>query len=546
MANPYSHDQRQGTGLATVLQGGDKAAGLFIQGAQQDAAQRRQQKLDAEKAASEAIKSMKDFNPEFFYVHEAEKKQALDAWAQSGADLFAQGKNPFQDASEEARAFRKEMARINQLSEVSTQMKQGWESGAKAITTNPNKYTPESIKAFNDYYNTSASKTMAEGKLPPNLVEKTPVLNRIDTFTKAAKNWSEQFPGQDIDDKTIEQLSNQMLEDAALGPQLAESYRSTLSLLSPDKRRAIQERADGNGRTVAQQMAFEDAKFAQRNRTPFSGTTFINNGLKLINPTTVGSSGPSGGSKRVDEKDLKQQAFNAAANMVAEDPRALSFYDKPTLLPREGDDDIEYSQRLTQYIADKLFEQTSKNRESFLTEKGKNDRLLKDSGDLWLKHIMSPKAEYNREAAAHLYMLKGQIGNLTVTEVDIKERMENGKPVRYISMELEGAPKMIKAANNPAGYYEQLDDKTEPQNEDAAIKAELSDAGLNPDQFGYRQVGTKRYIDIDIDMNRESALLSLYRMKFNQDKQPYSGAYSKPDPKLSTMTTKAAPGPKWQ
>ena len=546
MTPGYSHQQRQGTGLATILTGGDKSANLYIMGAQRDADARAKEKARKEKEALAAMDEIKNFNPDFFYIHESEKKEALDALASQGSQMLAAGTNPFTDPGESGRAFRKEYSRIQQLSEVSTQMREDWKSMAHKIAANPNKYTPESIVEWNKYYNTSASETMKDGKLPPTLTEQTPIVNRVDLFNQQSKIWSDQFPDQEIDDKTLEGLSQQMLEDGSLGPQLKESYDSTLSLIGPERKRAIQERADNSGRNIYSQMAFEDAQMAKRNKTPFLGTAFIEAGLSLINPSTIKGSGPSGGSTRIDMKGLREQTDNIAANLVAEDPRALKFYDKPTLLPREGDNDIEYSERLTKYVSDLLFDQTEKNRESFLTQSGKDDKVMNDSGDLWLKHVMSPDARLNREATSHLRFLKGQIGKMTVTEVEMQEEMKDGKPHRFIEMTLDGPPKMVKPNAGGAGLLEQLNTDTTPEDKDEQIKSTLEDAGLNPEQFGYRQIGTKRVIRVPIDVNRESALLSLYRMKFRQDKSPYTGANTVITPKLSTLSTGGSPqGAKW-
>ena len=519
----YIHDQRQGTGLATVLSGGDLAAKTAMSFAEADMLERKKKKADADAAAAAALTEMQKFDPEMWYNHDAEIKGQVNDWHDKGTQLLQAGIDPMKSLSPEAVEWRKQQGRIKAMSRYSMQRKQEFDiTRNKLDGTQANKYTSESIAAVKEYFDKPLAQSVDDQSLPPQLIERTPYVNRTDTWGKITAEWNKQNPGVDLPDDEVDTRAKAILNEPELGPQLQRSYDSSLALMPETERQAIKDRADEAGRSVYQQMAFEDAKRTMINRAPFNMAEFEKKGVDSINPSTYSTAGPLGSSSGVDMKKLKAQADIVASSIIESDPRALKAYDKPGLLPRDGDNDEEYKARLRPYLAKRLVDMTEQSRATAQTEKGKEAKEIKESGQLWLKHMMSPDRQYYNEAGTYLYMMKGVVGNMNVTDVKVNESMRDGKPYRELELRVEGAPELKKANQNegliPGSAEEQAA-------EEKAIQESLNQMGIKGD---YQQLGTERVVKVPITIENENQLLQLYQMRYNQQKQPYTGAYTLP------------------
>lgn len=131
--------QRQGTGLATVLQGDramDTAERLFAydMAAQQRKEQERAQKRDA------AMLKLRSINPEFFYKHNAEKAREQDKLMAIGAELIDGGKDPFNGTDPRSVEFQKQYQRLMSMSQTSQQVKGYFDELQKKVQgSNPNR-----------------------------------------------------------------------------------------------------------------------------------------------------------------------------------------------------------------------------------------------------------------------------------------------------------------------------------------------------------------------------------------------------------------------
>lgn len=519
----YVHEQRQGTGLATVLTGGDLAAKTAMGFAEADMLERKKKKADADAAAAAALTEMQKFDPEMWYEHDAELKGQVNEWHNKGTQLLQAGVDPMKSLNPAAVEWRKQQGRIRAMSRYSMQRKQEFDITRKELDgAQANKYTSESIAAIKEYFDKPLDKSVEDQSLPPQLIERTPYVNRTDTWGKITAEWNKQNPGVDLPDDEIDTRAKAILNEPELGPQLQRSYDSSLALMPEPERQAIKDRADGAGRSVYQQMAVEDAKRTMINRAPFDMAQFEKKGVDAINPSTYSTSGPLGSSTGVDMKKLKAQADIVASSTIESDPRALKAYDKPGLLPRDGDNDEEYKARLRPYLAQRLVDMTEQNRASAQTEKGKEAKEIKESGKLWLQHMISGERQYYDEAAKYLFMMKGVIGNMNVTDVQVEEKMVNKEPYLELVLKVEGAPE-LKKSNQMEGLIP--GSAEEQAAEEKAIQESLDQMGVKGD---YQQLGTERVVRVPITINNENQLLQLYQMRYNQQKQPYTGAYTLP------------------
>jgi hypothetical protein len=530
----YVHNQRQGTGLATVLTGGDLAATTWIKGAQDDAERRRAAKQERDKQAMSAVKAITDFNPEFWYAHDAEIKGKLNEWQDKGTAMLQSGRDPWNSMDEDSVNWRKEYSRIRQMSTYSGQIKSEWEATRPQLDgKEADKYTPESIIARKQFFDQKVENTLETGVKPPALIERTPFVNRHDTWNKIMKTKAEQNPGAVLDDTQLAETAKAALEEPEMGPKLMRTYDSALTMLSPEEKTALQERADNSGRSTYQQMAFEDAKREQINQKPFDATTWLKSGADQVPVSTTTSQGPGGGSTTVKKKELEASARAAAKRIIENDPRALKFYDKPGLVPRDGDNDAEYRVRVEDYVTQEIIKTKQQSTAFQQTEKGAEDAAMKQSRDLWLSHMIDKGSQFYNEAAGYTWQGKGFIGDMTITNATVRETIKDNNPYRELVIVVEGSPTMkSNKEDGTAGLFG-------PEAEQAAAEQAAKDAGL-PDAK-YVQIGTQREFVIPITTETENQLLRVHDLAFKTTKQPYTGAKTMPGYQYPGGTGKTNP-----
>jgi len=532
----YVHDQRQGTGLATVLTGGDYAAGLWIAGAHAGKAQKDAARQARDKAAMDAIKSMTDFNPEFWYAHDAEMKQQLNSWQDKGTQLLQSGVDPWSSLDPQSVEWRKNYSRIQQMSTYSKQIKADFDNTRTQIDGKTQDfYTAESLVERKKFFDQPVSQTLDTGVKPPQLIERTPFVNRHEYWSKVMKTRAEQNPGVTLDDAQLAETGKAALQEPESGPKLASSYQSALALMEADDRSALEKRAADAGRTNFEQMAFEDAKREQINLAPFDVVKFVESGSKQTEVSTTTFTGPKGGSSKVDMKKLEESAALAARRIVMDDPRALKHYDKPGLVPRNGDDDAEYQKRVIEYVKEEIIKTKKLDQSAMQTERGLGDAELKTSGELWLKHMMSADKQFYNEAAGYLYLGGGYIGNMNILNSKVVEKMKDNKPYRELEISLEGSP-MLKKEGGAGGADDLFGG---PADQKAAVEKAVKDAGIEGAE--YVQMGTEKKLIVPITINTENQLLKVHDLAFNHNKKPYTGAKTLPKYQWPGGTAKRNP-----
>lgn len=371
------HKQRQGTGLATVLDGGD-ALNAATRAWQYDMAdlQRRDAERQAKREA--ALKRLQSFSPEWFYKHNFEMKSALDAHLGKGAELLGRGvADPFTGTDAESVAFQKEHARLTAMSNASMQVKERWDALQKQVAaSSPDDYDPRSIANAVSFFDIPLSEIIESGASPVTLQKKRPFLQMNEFIGKNMAAWQAARGGEQPSDGEVFEFVNSLANEPANRQQFVEGYASKLAQIEPDEKKRLEDTARAGGREVWQQMAYEDALRFRKRREAFDLQKELQQAAKMAEggvsysewstPDSFGKA-PKKGSKESAIKSAVDATFNS-------DSRWMEVYDREGELPRgKEENDGEYAKRVKAYMAAKLDPLVGVQTKSGKTDKGQQD-----------------------------------------------------------------------------------------------------------------------------------------------------------------------------
>lgn len=512
------HDQRQGTGKATIL-GESEGVGTYGRLAAEDRA------LNAAKAAKKqadmdaAYKRMTDFNPDRWFKHEGVVKNELNSWVDKGAELFATGVNPWQATSPEALDWRKKQIEIQGLAKGTEQMKDAYVAlRTKIDGAEPGKYTPASLNDIADFFDKDPREVMKTGELPPNLMQTKPNLQLQDYFSKVVQPLNASRNGVPMSTEEKWKVAKESLQDPDKGDDLNDSFRSMFAQMDPADRDDLRRRAQATGVSEMQQAAFDYVDRYSVERKPFQYDQWKKDAIARVDVPYKEWQGTESFSKKADQKELGKIVDTVARDMFVADDRALQEYEK--VLPRDpGETDLKYRGRATQHLAKTLRAEKATNELAGQREAGKGKEDLTVSRVKWLDDAMSTDPEKYREAAGYLFQTGDVMGNMTVADSEIIPAAggTNMQPYPVLRVKLKG-------------------DLTLKD-----VKEQLGPAGETVTEVDQR--GTETSFDIPVTNQTENYLLSLHDKAFDQKKKtPYAGSFRQTKPlTLSQMKAGVKP-----
>lgn len=507
------HNQRQGTGKATILQG-DRALDAFDRLALEDRAKKAQEDAAKKAALNAGYERMLKFNPDHWYKHDNLVQGATDAWINQGAELMNQGIDPWKGVDEKSQGFRKEFGRIASLAMASKQLQERFNTlRGKIDGADPGKYTNKSLLDIADFFEKDPQEIMDKGLVPPELEQRQPMIGLQDYYSKLMQPLNQTRNGNPYTDAELWDVAKRSLVDPEKGDDLSISFRSAYGQMDEDERDDIRRRADASGVSIPQQMAYDYAQRYSVARKPFEYDTWKKAAVGRIEVPYKEWRGPDGFSTKVDKAELDKIAGTVARDAFVADDRALKEYEK--VLPRnEKETDGKYRQRAIADLAERMKSEVATKEAAGQTESGRDRKEFQASRQQWLDDMVSGDPERYMEAAGYIVNTGDMLGNMTVLETAVLPPGDNKSVMTDVPMF------SMKLAGN------------------LTLKDVETQTGIGlPTGTEVQQRGTETEIQIPISTRSENALLTLHDKAFGQKKMaPYGGKYREaPKRTLSQM-----------
>lgn len=513
--------QRQGVGLATVLQG-DRALDTAERLYTEDRAVARQQQAQKKAALDAGYDRMQKFTPDHWYKHDNQIQDETDAWFNAGVQLMNRGVDPWKSTDAESTAFRTKYLDIAGKAAASKQLQERFNSVRNKIDgADPGKYTNRSLSDIADFFEKPLDEIVGAGMVPPELEQRTPFIQLNDFYSKTMQPLNQTRNGNPYTDAEIWDIAKKSLQDPEKGDDLADSFRSAYRQMDADERVAIEKKAKAAGVSVPQQMAYDYASLYATQQKPFEYAGWKKAAVDRVKVPYRAWKGSESFSKKVDKAELAKITETVAKDMFVADPRALQEYEQ--VLPRnDREDDGKYRQRAIKHLAESLRSEVATQEEAGQTATGeaKQDQLYSQRN--WLNDMLSMDTDRNKEAIGFLMSAPGIFPGLTVQNGAVYED-EPGK--RELKLYLAGNLEYAK------------------------VKKAMNEGGIVVEQEQVEPRSTNTIVTVPITTQTENALMRLHDHAFEDTKIPYGGAYNttKPDlralvnPATATETTPTTP-----
>jgi len=513
------NEQQQGTGLATILQG-DRALDTFDRLAFEDrskkAAAEAQKKADMNAAYDRMIK----FNPERWYKHDNQVRESLNSWFSKGAEIMARGTDPWKGTDAESLAWRKDQLTVAGKAMASKQLQERFNAlRTKIDGAEPDKYTAASLANLADFFEKDLTEVIDKGLVPPDLMQRRPMLQLQDYFSKVVQPIAQKKNGNPFTEDELWDIAKTSVVDPEKGDDLADSFRSALAQMDEVQRKDVEKRAKNKGVSIQQQMAYDYASKYATERKPFDYNDWKKVALARVDVPYKEWQGSENFSKKVDKAELDRIVNTVARDMFVSDDRALLEYEE--ILPRDPNEtDGKYRDRAIADLAKNLRAETATQEMSGQRQSGKEKQDLTVSRTSWLDAIMSPDPEKYREAAGYLFQSGDLMGNMTVADSRVipAQQSDNMQPFPVLRLALKGNLSLEDVTSQlPTGV-------------------EVSEV---------TQRGTETDIEIPITNQTENYLLSLHDNAFDQKKKtPFAGTFRENKPvTLSGLAKQSTPQP---
>lgn len=507
------HHQQQGTGLATVLQGQGAVTEFSRLAAEQRAVGRAAEEEKA-KNLNSAYDRMIKFNPEHWYKHDNQIQEGLDNWYNVGVGLLNKGVDPWKSVDPESTKFRENYLALAGLASASKQLQERFNTvRGKIDGAEPDKYTQKSLNQIADFYEIPLEEIVRQGLVPPELEQRRPMVALQDYFSKVMQSLNQTRNGNPYTEAELWDVAKRSVVDPEKGDDLADSFKSAYAQMDEVDQKSITRRAQANGVSVPQQMAFDYAQRYSTQQKPFDYNEWKKGAVDRIKVPYKEWRGPDGFSKRVDKAELGKIADTVARDQFVADPRALVEYEE--VLPRKTNEtDGKYQQRAIAHLAEQLKSEVATQEEAGQTEAGRGRKELAESRNRWLTDITSGNPDQAMEAAGYVLMTGSTLGNMTITESAVLRPGEvKGVMTQFpmLSMKLKG---------------------------NLTLKDVEKEAGIGlPAETVVEQRGTETEVLIPINTRSENALLTIHDKAYQDKKDaPYGGIYSATKvPKLSQI-----------
>lgn len=489
----YTHKQRQGTGLATILPDDHFAARSYIAGQ----AARGEQLRQAAAAQDEARRKMLEFNPDRWFKHEMQIRGKMNEWVDKGSALLAKNINPSTGLDEESRQWRNEKARIEALANQSQQMQKMFEATRGKIDgSEADKYDPEAIGNMYNYFNADLEKVVDGGILPPPLLQRKPGLNLQTEWVGRMKDLGDRTGKGELKEGERWEF---IRESVGARPELTESASSYLMNLPQAAQDEYRNRSEQSGKSPLELVHYDFLTRYEKKPEPIDLNKYIQSGADSIDVPYASWQNPDKFGTAVDSKEMKRIADNKATLMLANNPEALYAY--RSLLPmKDNESEGVYRARAIGDLSKRLNQLKATQTKSGITAQGQDKKDIQESGQRWLQDMRSGDSDRHMEAAGYLFQTPGIMGGYNVETALVQDMGDKG---RYLVLTLAGDPQLKE------------------------VKEKMVDEMGRPTEFSkFMTENTEGNLVVPLNNESENALLKLHDRSFNTTKNAYRGKIS--------------------
>lgn len=424
------HRQREGTGLAHILTGGSEALDTYgrIWNVSQAERARRDAAAEAKRAA--ALKGLRDFAPEYAYQHKLELQPLIEQHIQKGAELMANGVDPFVGTDEQSVMFQKEHQRIQALAQSSMQ----FQKEDAALMNDLEKIDPSSVTADSfaqalAWRNQPLSALLENGTARPPLLKKRAWSDASEFIGKNMKLWESGHEGAaapEVEDFVI----NLLLQPA--NRDKIEAYAQKFQELPEPEKKRVQAAAQQGHREVVHQLALEDALRYQKGKEPFDFQKEIDRAASDATSRVSYSEWQQGErSGRAPKKgDVDRQAALAAEEMINSRPDWMYFFDRNGELPRgQEETDPSYHARVKALLTAKVKPRIKADVEYRVNSKGAEDQKKKESADLFVADITGDDLRA-ANSAANMLTNTTLVSNMKIEDASVNRAPDYSTALR--------------------------------------------------------------------------------------------------------------------
>jgi len=431
------HQQRQGTGKATVLQDTEQADDYFLKymGARAAADEAKAAKKEAERAA--ALGKIMSFQPDYFAGHHQEIAEQTRIMQEAGlAAMNAGVADPAVGSDAASQAYQRELTKLNQMSTISKQFKDAYTKFKQDVDGKAMDYfDTDSLAAGDQYFRTKIADVMAD----PSKIQ-SPPLKQAKVYASliegtnaiAAAYNTATADGVPLDEKRAKDIVRETMVDPAKGPGMIESAQRSYEAMPAAMQEEIKLSAQGMGITVPEAVMLRFSKQKFESQAPYNpGEEAIKLSGKL-DLSTSGYTGAETFSEGVNaEKSLQSATALAKAALFAH-PDALTSQAERLGVKQGALSYEEFVDKTARAFAKDIYAMKAKDTKSgILSGSGKNPEKEKRADD-WLQTLFGPDNTKAQQAADVLRGIDfGQGLTLDRAYVIDDKGLLNGKIVRF-------------------------------------------------------------------------------------------------------------------
>jgi len=423
------HSERQGTGLATVLQG-DRA---YIEG-QKYQLDKKAKQTELKTRRDLAFKQLNDFHPEYWDKDNAAIQSELDALVDEGGKLIAMSKSgdPFTDVTPEALAFQKKFNLVRGLAQKSKQaMAEDIAIRAELRGKDIEDYDAHALAAYGDWLKTPISQ---RGQAPI-IGKATPLLNLTKEAGAVRTAFAEQFGENEVpNDALIKNTRDQFTDPkwaAGIVPALTQSYLS----LTPAEQVAVQEAADANHLSLPEQLWTDISKRSLKMGKPFELNAFVDKLANGFQVDEIAYGNAEGTGTTFDKKKYESEKQRRALLGTLDDPRAVESLLKAGIIEKEiGDDELALRKKAAAVLA-KEIDSRVKTSTGFVPYKDAAEgRVAEAAANNWYQQLTSGNLDLQVRAANELRMRKLPDGDMIQATTVESEPQADGSQKNYVKL----------------------------------------------------------------------------------------------------------------
>lgn len=440
------HSERQGTGLATVLQG-NLAYNEGQQNLGQYALDKKAKVAELKTRRDAALKNLNDFHPEYWNVHNATIQKELDRLVDVGGKLIMASKSgdPFTDVTPEALAFQKDMNKVRMLAQKSKQMKdQDDKIRASLMGKDPEESNPNDIVAWNAW---RESPLESAGEAP--VIRKAAPLFSMSKETGVdAKSFSDQFGDQVPPEGALYGFVKDRFTDPKFAAGIAKNASEAFFSLSGAEQDAIRKNADANGLGLPEQMYADMMQRRLKAPKAFSIAGHAEAIAKRIQIQETKNGGQNGVSSSYDKKKYKEDLALTSFASTLDDPRAVKELIDKGYIDGSGDElaDRKEAAKFYEALADPSVKKPETGFVAYKkSESEANSAEAIAKSNAWYSNIVSGDLTSMQAAANEMPLTKMPDGRMVESASVFTQPQPDGKQKNFLVLRTEPTKEVGKA-----------------------------------------------------------------------------------------------------